>query len=174
MKIHPGKPLLLLILILNLPLSAEVAGSTDSAYHLQILEDSVPIRTFKNYSKIEIGLKSGEELYGRFKFINDSQLCRVNYFYESLKDTVNLRDIKSINHLAYTLQPRERSGQKTYLGTGAVVAILVFTGYIGMIYLIVREIILVNKYGSGHRQNRLLEPKAKKIPYTFKLVKLPV
>ncbi|MCC6818595.1 MAG: hypothetical protein IT245_06880 [Bacteroidia bacterium] len=128
---------------------------------LIISKDSIVKSSYKNYDEIQFRDSSGFLHSGTIFMPNDSQFYFINYFKEKKGKTYNLSDIYSIDVFEYSSSgapPPKRKG-RFYLSPLAVIGIIIFTSYIGIVYLIVREIHLTKKEGPQHSKYYQVEKK---------------
>lgn len=123
---------------------------------LLIYSDTTLIKSVENYEEFTFTDTGNHLISGKIFIKNDSQFLFVNYFNEPNSRTYNFNEIKGVDALVYpessnkVLESKSGNGQKYFISPGTAVAIVFLSGPFGLTYLIVREIILVSKYGIGH------------------------
>lgn len=154
------------VLLILLFFVTAVSLNAQSNRRLNIKKDSVLYKSYENYEELSFTDSAGILHEGKLFMPNDSEFYFINYFKEKRGKTYKLNDIAEIAVEYYPDgTPKKRKG-RYYLSAGAVVVILLFTSYIGAVYLIGREIYLTIKEGPGHSYNpykhkriiRLLNP----------------
>lgn len=145
-----------LLLILLLLSTSNAFAQKRAVRQMLIYSDSNLLKTVKSYEEFTFTDTGGKVVDGKIYIKNDSQFYFLNYFNEPKSRMYNINEIKGIHAYVYNegyvpaKSKGSESGQRYFLSTGAVIAILIFTSYIGAVYLIVREIVLVSRYGHGH------------------------
>lgn len=127
-----------------------------------IMQDSTKKLTIKNYEKFSFRDSTGYEYSGTIFIPNDSQFYFIDYFKEKKGRTFHIREIKSVEYLDIGYDDNKKH-QKMYLGAIPVILIAVFVPYVGVPYLIIRELYLYTKYGPGHAYNPRKHPVYKKL-----------
>lgn len=145
-----------LFLILLLLYSSNAVAQKRTIRQMSIYSDSSLLKTVKNYEEFTFTDTGGKVLDGKIYIKNDSQFYFLNYFNEPKTRLYHINEIKGIQAYVYNegyvpaTSKGSGSGQRYFLSTGAVLGILLVTSYVGAVFLIVREVILVSKYGYGH------------------------
>jgi hypothetical protein len=127
-------------------------AQTRPSYQLNIYDDSVKVKSIKNFQKLEYIDTQGFLHNGKVYFYNDSQFCFVDYFLEPKSDTISLNSVKKLS-VAMKLDKTKNKGgmfRRRYYSADKVLIICLATSFYGAAVFLIRELYLTIKEGPRH------------------------
>jgi hypothetical protein len=125
-------------------------AQTRPSYQLNVYEDSVKIKSIKNFQKLEYIDTLGALHTGKVYFYNDTQFCFVDYFLEPKTDTIGLNSIKKLGAKMNVGNNKGSNSKRNYVSVEKVILICLLTNIYGATYLLIRELYLTIKEGPRH------------------------